>query len=192
MPQNVAAILPLLSGAAICRALANLGIDRPEFQPQLKWPNDVLLDQHKVCGILVEKIHVAKQNFYLIGVGINVNQAFIPNQGARFEPASLKQIAGREFPIMTVLERCLESLATCWEALSATGSGEGISAESKLEPCRKWFAFQGKQIEFEPADGQPIRGVFRGVNDSGFLLLEVENELHAFSSGRILRAFQST
>jgi BirA family transcriptional regulator, biotin operon repressor / biotin---[acetyl-CoA-carboxylase] ligase len=60
--------LPLLTGYAVFRALASIGIDA-----SLKWPNDVLLDERKVAGILVERIDTARGPAAVLGIGLNVS-----------------------------------------------------------------------------------------------------------------------
>jgi len=61
-------LLPLVAGYAVARSVDG----------SLKWPNDVLLDDKKVCGILVERVHVASPHgdrpLAVIGIGLNVDQ----------------------------------------------------------------------------------------------------------------------
>lgn len=58
-------LLPLVAGYAVARALGD--------HATLKWPNDVLIGDHKVCGILVERVHT-RPPMVVIGIGINVDQ----------------------------------------------------------------------------------------------------------------------
>ncbi|MGN6783232.1 MAG: biotin--[acetyl-CoA-carboxylase] ligase [Marmoricola sp.] len=63
-------VIPLAAGVAVARALQPyLGV-----WPLLKWPNDVLIDGEKVCGILVERLDT-RPAYAVIGIGINVDQS---------------------------------------------------------------------------------------------------------------------
>ncbi len=59
-------VIPLVAGYAVARALGGAAV--------LKWPNDVLIGDRKVCGILVERVNT-RPPMVVIGVGINVDQA---------------------------------------------------------------------------------------------------------------------
>ena len=55
---------------ALCRALEGEGL-----APRIKWPNDVLLGDRKVAGVLAERVSGAGQDYQIIGIGLNVNYA---------------------------------------------------------------------------------------------------------------------
>lgn len=59
-------LLPLVAGYAVARALGGFAT--------LKWPNDVMIGDRKVCGILVERVHT-RPPMVVIGIGINVDQS---------------------------------------------------------------------------------------------------------------------
>jgi BirA family biotin operon repressor/biotin-[acetyl-CoA-carboxylase] ligase len=59
-------VIPLVVGYAVARAMGDFAA--------LKWPNDVLIGDRKVCGILVERVHTTPP-MVVIGVGINVDQS---------------------------------------------------------------------------------------------------------------------
>ncbi|WP_430814179.1 biotin--[acetyl-CoA-carboxylase] ligase [Carboxylicivirga sp. RSCT41] len=75
----------------------------------IKWPNDIYVGDKKVCGILIENSILGAQLDYCIaGIGLNINQEeFI--SGAP-NPASLKQLTGKEYHIETTLELLLENI----------------------------------------------------------------------------------
>ena len=60
--------LPLLTGYAVARALREAGVPTPA----LKWPNDVLVDDRKVAGILVERVETPTGPAAVVGIGLNV------------------------------------------------------------------------------------------------------------------------
>ncbi|MBC7218450.1 MAG: biotin--[acetyl-CoA-carboxylase] ligase, partial [Candidatus Caldatribacterium sp.] len=69
LPLSVCPSLALLAGLALAEALEELG-----FSPRLKWPNDVLLGEKKVSGILLEtSTDLDEASWIVLGVGVNVN-----------------------------------------------------------------------------------------------------------------------
>ena len=62
-------LLPAITSLAVFRTLANLGV-----KAGIKWPNDVLIEGKKVCGILIENaLKAGELGYSIVGIGINVN-----------------------------------------------------------------------------------------------------------------------
>ena len=105
-PSVETGLLGLTAALAIAAALESLG-----FAPQIKWPNDILLGEKKVGGVLVE---VAGQAAVL-GVGVNVNQTqFAGAAEFAYPPTSLRLNAEREQSRESVIDAVGQSL-TLWE-----------------------------------------------------------------------------
>ena len=63
-------LITLATGVAVAKALERIGIENPE----IKWPNDIMINDKKVCGILTEAVtHFNTIENIIIGVGIDVN-----------------------------------------------------------------------------------------------------------------------
>lgn len=76
----------------------------------IKWPNDVVVDGHKVCGILTEmSTEVDYINYVVIGTGINVNQTEFPEE-IREIAGSLKQAAGHAIARAELVAVVMEEL----------------------------------------------------------------------------------
>lgn len=179
-PKPVDACTGVRVGAAalgaVRRALAEVGhgpgpgtlVDRV----RLKWPNDVLIDGHKVCGCLCE--HVAPglgtgaqaiAGWLIIGVGINVNNdpGALPT-GLRRAPTSLRACAGRELDLDRVLALLLEELV---DKLSGPVLGAiGVAAQG--------LARLDENVELALPDGGTTAGTLRGLSDDGRLVLQVD------------------
>ncbi|MEZ0536518.1 biotin--[acetyl-CoA-carboxylase] ligase [Caldicellulosiruptoraceae bacterium PP1] len=68
--------LTLFTGLCMAKALLSFGIDA-----KIKWPNDIFLNNKKICGILTELTgEVDKTDFIVIGIGLNINGTNIPNE----------------------------------------------------------------------------------------------------------------
>lgn len=96
--------LSLVTAAATAEAVEH----HTGLAAQIKWPNDVLLDGHKVAGILAEM----RADAVVVGIGINVNQTLeqVP-AGTRTAAASLKSVTGRHYDVESVLVTLLERLS---------------------------------------------------------------------------------
>ncbi len=118
--------LGLVTALAIADALA-----REHLEPQIKWPNDILLDGRKVAGILVE----AGEQIAILGIGINVTQEqFAGGDNFKYPPTSLRLATGQPQEITRVIDgaaRTLREWETRWQA-------EGFA--SILAECRRRLA----------------------------------------------------
>ncbi|HJR89594.1 MAG TPA: biotin--[acetyl-CoA-carboxylase] ligase [Aeromicrobium sp.] len=99
--------IPLAAGVAVADALSGLGL-----MPQLKWPNDVLLDGAKVAGLLVERVETSIGPAAVVGLGLNV--AMTAEQLPVQDATSLA-LHGVEADRDEVLERVLASLARTYD-----------------------------------------------------------------------------
>ena len=108
IPPRDAPQLALLTAAALRTTLSeDFAIDA-----KIKWPNDLLVDNKKICGILTEmKGEMDRIDYIINGVGINVNQDLkdFPG-GLESTAASLKMIKGREVDRLLLLQKYLETL----------------------------------------------------------------------------------
>ncbi|MCB2204198.1 biotin--[acetyl-CoA-carboxylase] ligase [bacterium] len=109
--------LPLLAGLAVQRALSPLlpgGV-------QLKWPNDVLVDGKKICGILVESGMLGNQPWAVAGIGINVLQREFPGS-YRYPPTSLLLERGQLTETGEVLQAVSMELGALYDRWQNEGS----------------------------------------------------------------------
>ncbi len=96
-------------------------------ESRIKWPNDIYVDDRKICGILIENILDGKQvSSSMIGIGFNLNQdrfpADLPN------PVSLRQLTGRTYDLRTELVLLRDALK---KTASLLDSQEGRSELSR-------------------------------------------------------------
>jgi len=120
--------LGLLTALAVADALA-LGTS---LQPQIKWPNDILLDNHKAAGILVE----AADGVVILGIGVNVNQEHFPgSEGFVYPPTSLRLATGQPQQVALICTAVSQALSR-WEGVWLNGGFLPI-----IEECRRRLAF---------------------------------------------------
>lgn len=65
--------ITLIAGIAVCNSL----LKSTDLKPMIKWPNDIIINKKKVCGILTElNSNSNKINYLITGIGININNTF--------------------------------------------------------------------------------------------------------------------
>lgn len=166
--------LSLLVGLALVKALEKLGVSGVK----VKWPNDLLFEDKKLAGILVE-VHgeAAGPCQVVIGVGINVA---MPEQQAETidQPwIDLQQIAGskdRNLLLAEVLNQLVEALKLFEK--------EGFAP--MVDEWMQFNAHHGQSVMLELGRNS-VSGTCIGVDASGALLLETEHGREAFYGGEI-------
>src|SRR5699024_7807180 len=89
--------------------LANVFDEHCQVKPQIKWPNDILINGKKIYGMLTEK--QAKQNnvlYVIVGMGINVNQTLI-EEDIRERATSLRLETQNEWELVPIIQQILTS-----------------------------------------------------------------------------------
>lgn len=146
------------AGLAAVRTLRTLGL-----KAQLKWPNDVLVGERKLAGILVE----TKEDVLLVGFGINLALSPLPTAtslaecGVEAERDVLLERIGRE----------LHGILSPKQAIEA------------IEAYRSCCATLGRAVRIRRADGTTVEGRAVDVDGSGSLLVETVEGLATISSG---------
>ena len=154
--------LTLLMAMAVVRGIRKVtGLDAG-----IKWPNDVVVDGHKVCGILTEmSTEMDYINYVVIGTGINVNQTEFPEE-IRETAGSLKRAAGHSIARAELAAAIMEELENLYGIFLKT---EDLSALK--EEYNKNCVTCGHEIRvMEP--GHEYTGTTDGINDSGELVVK--------------------
>jgi BirA family biotin operon repressor/biotin-[acetyl-CoA-carboxylase] ligase len=177
VPRDAGA-LSLAIGVSVLRALEALGL----AEVRLKWPNDVLVADKKLGGILIElRAEAAGPACVVVGIGLNVAlgseligkiaatglQAIDLASVAR-APVSRNALAGQ------LIENCIHGLVEFEK--------EGL--RPFLEKWRDADALRGRQLSVHSGD-EVIRGLARGIDLSGALLVETPQGLQKFYSGDV-------
>lgn len=161
LPARQVGRLTMIASLAVCDALAEVG----GVQAQLKWPNDVLVGDKKICGILSElDLRGEVLNYALIGIGINVNVEFDDAPELMVPATSILAETGRRVSRLALLAALLSHLEARYEALKVGAS-----------PHQEWaarVATLGQRVQASGAD-QTIEGTAVGVDEDGALLIQV-------------------
>ncbi|MBU2524985.1 MAG: biotin--[acetyl-CoA-carboxylase] ligase [Bacteroidetes bacterium] len=134
----------------------------------IKWPNDILSDHKKICGILIENIFPNKSSMNaIVGIGINVNQtgfASLP------QASSLLALTGQVFSVDEILQKLVKSLRDYHNLFLNNQKQTLISAyEAKL--FRRF-----KPSTFKDKNGLLFVGIIQGITPDGKLKVMTENK----------------
>lgn len=164
-PMERLGSLPLAVAVAVQSAISSvMPIDAPPVK--IKWPNDLLIERRKICGILIEAETMADgRQAIVIGCGINV--AVAPETGL-YPVARLTDYGCTVGPaeLFAHLFREMADILRLWD--SANGIGEIMAR------WRKAAGGIGERITVN-LPTQSISGRFVGIDDSGLLKLETDD-----------------
>jgi len=167
--------ISLLAGVAAAEALDRYCPGRVK----LKWPNDVLIDGKKVCGILSQmKIAVKGVDFIVLGIGINVNirDNEFPKEIGRLA-TSLATEVGREIARQELIISLYENLAKWYKCLTQDGFGRIKERWLSIAPMI------GEPVEVAFHE-ETVNGMAIGLDEDGSLILRTaKNEEFKVSAG---------
>ena len=157
--------LPLLTGHAVAKVLRARG-----FEAGVKWPNDVLIGERKVAGILVERLETPTGAAAVVGIGLNVGLTAeeLP-VGTATSLALEADAAGGAVPDRT--ELLLELVAGLREAYDAWQAGGDLAALRLAESYTDACVTVGRQVRVDLPSGEVLTGTATGIDPSGRLLV---------------------
>lgn len=178
--------LPLLAGVAVSDALRQTA----GLPADVKWPNDVLIGDRKVCGVLAERVETPDGPAVVLGMGVNVHlgadELPVPTATsvdlARAELGVAGVPVSRTAVTSSVL-RCLERDVRRWEEVAALGSdrADGIALAYR-ERC----STLGREVRVTLSDGSALEGTARDVDAYGRLLLDTGDGSHVLGAGDVV------
>jgi BirA family biotin operon repressor/biotin-[acetyl-CoA-carboxylase] ligase len=177
MPPSEVLIFSLAAGLAVRSAVAEIA---PQLEPDLKWPNDLLLGGKKFCGILTEMNAEATQVRHLVvGIGINVNQAKFPAE-LREIATSLRIETGTEWSRVELCGALLKSLDREYRAL-ADDPGARLSILRRFEANSS--SVRGRKVSV--VENPDLAGTTEGLDGRGFLQVRTTQGLRTVLSGTV-------
>jgi BirA family transcriptional regulator, biotin operon repressor / biotin---[acetyl-CoA-carboxylase] ligase len=171
--------LTLCAGLAAHHAIA----EESGLSPDIRWPNDVMLNGKKVCGILTEmQAELGRIHFAVIGIGINVNNSKMPSELAGIA-TSLRMETGRVHSRLKLLARLLRQLDRDYNQFVASGSAPIVSRFAEMSSY-----VQGKRVRITNEQESYI-GTTVGLEASGILRVQRENgSIESIVSGTVSEA----
>jgi len=165
--------IPLIAGAAMSDAVA---AQLPGHEVSVKWPNDVLVDERKICGILAEAAGAA----VIVGSGVNTrmtaDQLPVPT-------ATSFAVEGAAVDQDRLLADYLTGLRTSLAALVETGDAVGSGVHDAVTArC----ATIGRRVRVSLPGERLLEGIATGLDIDGRLLVAADGVDHAISAGDVV------
>lgn len=167
-------ILTFAAAVAVAEALEDVA----HIQPELKWPNDVILDGKKVCGILLESSFDSdKLNHVVLGIGMNVNQMKFPLDISD-KAISLSLFTGKKYDRDEILFAILNSFSSIYEVLRMR---DFYSVMKRWRDRSRMF---GRRIKLSLAS-KTFEGICYDITDEGAIVIQTPEDLQKFTAGEI-------
>lgn len=157
---------------------ANL-LEEMSFSPQLKWPNDVLLNKQKIAGILGETVSFQNCAGIAMGIGINVNMPKSLCNTIDQATSSLFVESGKIWDRETIAFRLANSYLKDLQEYNEKGFHPFLSEIERLDFCK------GKEILLEDKENT-WRGKYLSISSEGGIRMQIDQEeVKTFYSGKI-------
>jgi BirA family biotin operon repressor/biotin-[acetyl-CoA-carboxylase] ligase len=177
LPPSEALILSLAAGLAVHAAVQEID---SRVNPDLKWPNDLLIDGKKFCGILTEmNAEVTRVRHIVVGIGINVNQPSFPAE-LQSLATSLRLVSGTEWSRVELCAALLKSLDREYrDLLEKPGAHESILRRFQ----ERSSSVRGREVSVDGSN--EFSGVTEGLDSRGFLQVRTAQGLRVVLSGTV-------
>ena len=190
--------LSLLVGLAVISGIAQAcNLDEAALHSlglRLKWPNDLLLNNAKLGGILIEggQTKANDPTWMVIGIGINLRNADsfemdLGNQ-AKQKVGSLDQLIPPTSSLPDIDFIWLKLIESLERYLTEFDLHGFASYQHQWE---HWDAYSGQGVYITGANKDPLKGVAKGVDQHGALLLQQDNQTIAIHAGDVSLRIQS-
>ncbi|HWY59326.1 MAG TPA: biotin--[acetyl-CoA-carboxylase] ligase [Terriglobales bacterium] len=178
LPPSDALLLSLAAGLAVHSAVQEID---SRLIPDLKWPNDVLIDGKKFCGILTEmNAEVTRVRHVVVGIGLNVNQSSFPTD-LQTIATSLRLVSGTEWSRVELCTALLKSLDREYRDLLENPEVATASILQRFQ--ERSSSVRGRQVEIE--DNVGLEGMTEGLDSRGFLQVRTAQGLRTVLSGTV-------
>lgn len=166
LPSEHPALLTLVAGVAVCETVQQL----TGAAAAVKWPNDILLNGRKVCGILTESVFDPPVlSAVVVGIGVNVGlKSLPPADQMRYPASSIEGKTGIRVEREALLARILQNFYR-WLPL----------AESQVfrSEYQKRLAFMGESVNIiNEVDQTNVAGICAGITPTGALVINTSDE----------------
>ena len=176
LDQSLWPLLTLTAAVAVHDAL----IEACALKTDIKWPNDILVNEKKLCGILAETVETSLGRAVVLGIGINLTRGAFP---AELDSVATSVESGceRKPEREVVLEALIRAMEVRYETLN--------QADGPAKIVREWIDrssyANGKLIQITE-NGKQVVGVTQGLESDGALRVKTDSgELRIFRAGDV-------
>ena len=164
LPQSSWPLLTLMASVAVHDAL----LESCDVQTDIKWPNDIVAGEKKLCGILAETVDTAGGSAVVVGIGINLNEHSFPPE-LQGVATSIQGISGGPVDYELVLQTLVKNLSAWYGKFQTNPAGDLVEAW-----CARSSYCKGKRIRVADGNGTFV-GITKGLESDGGLIVELDN-----------------
>lgn len=178
MSTSNVSMLTLVAAMAVAKALVTCGVFT-EKTPCIKWPNDLVLNKKKICGILTELGLVGTEiDYVIVGIGINVSNQFFPEE-IRETASSILLETGKEIDKEQLITDIWKFFDVYYEIFMHTQDFSELKEEYEIYLMNK-----NQQVNvLDPAGS--YEGTAVGITKKGELIVDTGAEQKYVSSGEV-------
>jgi BirA family biotin operon repressor/biotin-[acetyl-CoA-carboxylase] ligase len=165
-------LLPLLTGISIVRGIESA----TAIQTGLKWPNDIMLNEKKMGGILIESKQIQNGLGVVVGVGLNINENAqdIPHN-LRDNAISLAMFSRQTHSREQILSAILNEFETLYNN----------QMDSIIPLWTDHCIHQDREVSFHSEKGKQ-QGIFQGISSLGHAEIQINGKTQTFPSGMVI------
>lgn len=168
--QN-ADLISIMIGAALSKTLESYGV-----RSSIKWPNDVLVNDKKISGILLEGVSTSKMEALILGIGININQDTFPKE--LDHAISLKMVINKETSIDNFSDLFNGTFIKLYESFKNNHD------KSFIDYLNSKLAYKNEEVYGE-VNGEKRKIKILKIEDDGCLLVVDNEKLMKLRSGEL-------
>lgn len=173
-----ASMLTLVAAVAVAKAMEKQ-VEDGDCQPYIKWPNDIVINKKKICGILTElSLTGTDMDFLVIGIGINVSNQQFPDE-IKETASSLLLETGKEID----KERLIEDVWIAFERYYALFL-ENKNLSALQEDYEALLINKNEKVKVLDPLGE-FEGIAKGIAPTGELLVETDEKEVLVSAGEV-------
>lgn len=178
LPPDRLSLITVAAGVAVAETIEQFV---SPYRAVIEWPNDVLLEGRKTCGILLESSLAPPDDdaVVILGVGLNVNQTDFPDALAD-TATSLRLTTGRAVPRADLLGRLLTALERRYDAVQSDDAAAVCTAfEVRLSSLHEQTTLR------VPETDRALSGTVEGITDTGALRLRTTDGTTTVHAGNV-------
>lgn len=169
-------LITLMTAAAVYDVLVELF----ELKPDIKWANDVHINERKIAGILAEMTETERGLAIVVGIGINLKSSNFPPELKDFV-TSIEEATWLKADYEKLLNKLTEKLTFYYQILQSENGAERI----RREWARRSSYCEGKSVSVKLTD-ESFAGTTRGIEENGALRVETESgEIRIVQAGDV-------
>ena len=174
-----ASMLTLVAALAVQKAIQKVCDEKEEVRPMIKWPNDVVLNKKKICGILTEmSLKGTAIDYVIVGIGINVNNKAFPEEIAQ-TASSLSRECGEDIEREMLITEIWKQFSVYYEQFLAVKDLSFFKEEYERALVNK----EEKVKVLDPL-GEYV-GIAKGITNTGELIVATEDGTRLVSGGEV-------